>query len=56
MFVHISFLHLISAIAFMFHSMKNPKRFLTTDVEKLIFKISKAKQDEQLDWLIGLKC
>ena len=46
MFVLISFLHLISVIAFMFHILKNPKRFSTTDVGKLIFKISKAKHDE----------
>ena len=56
MFVHISFLHLISVIAFMFLILKNPKRFSTTDVEKLTFKISKAKHDEQTGWLNGLKC
>ena len=56
MFVHISFLHLIFVFAFMFHRMKNPKRFSTTDVEKLTFKISKAKHDEHTGWLNDLKC
>ncbi|KAJ0588608.1 hypothetical protein HanIR_Chr04g0176631 [Helianthus annuus] len=30
--------------------------FSITDVGELIFKISKAKHDEQMVWLIGLKC
>ena len=35
---------------------ENPKRFSTTDGEELIFKISKAKLDEQTGWLSHLKC
>ena len=40
----------------MFHIFKNPKRFSTTDVEKLIFKIPNVEHDDHFERsLLNLK-